>query len=118
MVPHEVTLFLRLVREARDARRLTYRRNRDKNRETLADLGWTPRNMFNAVVALQPEDALGIPWDNRNPGHITERVCEFGMALVEQEVYVKIAIVGLDDTAAGCVVSFHFAEKKLTYPFK
>lgn len=117
MAPHEVVLFLELVRQAHEARRLVYRWERDKNVQTLLALGWQPGNMLDYVAALEASAALGAPRRNRHPDHRNELVCEFGTSVDGQDIYVKMTIVGLESDAAGCVVSFHFAEKSFTFPF-
>jgi hypothetical protein len=117
MAPHEIVLFLQLVRDARAAGRLTYRRSRGKNLDTLLELGWLPRDMFDHVATLRPEQALGVPWDSRHPDHPEEKACEFGTRADGRDVYVKVTVVGLDDGIAGCVVSFHFAERPFVFPF-
>ncbi len=118
MAPHEIALLVELVRQAHRERRLTYRRDRDKNLATLASLGCTIREMYEAVASVQPEDALGPPWDNRHPDFPDELACEFGTVLQGHEVYVKVTVVGLEDGVRGCVISFHFPEKPLTYPYR
>jgi hypothetical protein len=118
MAPHQVVLFLQLVREARSSDRLVYRRTRDKNRETVTTLGCTLTEMFDCVAALRPEQALRVPWPNRHPDHPDELVCEFGTRLCERDVYVKVTAVALEDGPAGCVVSFHFAEEPFSFPFE
>jgi hypothetical protein len=108
----------RLVREAYASKRLTYRRSREKNLATLAALGWLPSQMFAFVADLEPEQALCVPRRNTNPAHPEEMVCEFGADIEGESIYIKITVVGIDDGAAGCVVSFHFAEKPLVFPFR
>ena len=116
MALHEVTLFLELVREAHEARRLTYRR-REKNLRTLTDLGWLPSQMYEFVASLQSEQALCSPWENKNPDHADEMVCEFGADIEGKDIYIKVTIVAQDDGSAGCVLSFHLAEKRFVFPF-
>jgi hypothetical protein len=113
-----VVLFLELVRRAHADRRLVYRRTRAKNEATLFELGWLPRDLYECVASLQPEQALGLPRDNRNPLHVDERVCEFGTAAQGRDIYIKVSAVSLDDGCAGCVISFHFAEQPLRYPYR
>ena len=117
MTPYEVVLFLELVRCAHAERRLVYRRTRDKNMQTLIDLGWKPSDMLDFVAALRPESALGLPRTNQHPDHSDELVCEFGCEHEGPAIYVKIAVVGLESGTSGCVVSFHFAEKPFVFPF-
>lgn len=110
MAPHEVVLFLELVRQAAHRGRLKPR-FREKNQRTLAVLGLSHKDMIDCILALRPEQVLNPPWDNRNPGHPEERVCDFGTYMEEHQLYVKIAVVGLEDGAAGAIVSFHLAER-------
>lgn len=114
----EVRLFLELVRQAHAARRLSYRRSREKNLTTLTDLGWLPSQMFEFIAALQPEQALCSPQSNRHPEHLEEMVCEFGAEIDGRAVYIKITVVGTEGGAAGCVISFHFAEQSFVFPFR
>lgn len=116
MDPHQIVLFLQLVREAAARDRLVPR-DRLKNQQTLAMLGISRRQMLTCIEALRPDQALGIPWDNRNPEHPDELVCDFGMSWEGHPLYVKIAIVGLEDGAAGAIISFHLAEKPLEFPY-
>lgn len=118
MAPHEVGLLLELVRQARRKKCLYYRRDREKNLNTLSALGFTLGEMFAIVTALRPEDALRLPWNNTNPDFPDELVCEFGTLIEGNEIYVKVSAVGLQDGARGCVISFHFSEKPLAYPYK
>jgi hypothetical protein len=118
MAPHEVVLFLQLVRDAHAAKRLAYRGSRAKNMSTLMALGWERADMYACVAGLQPEQALCLPWDNQHPDHSSERVCEFGTEVAGRQVYVKVTVVGTSSGIDGCVVSFHFAEKPLPFPFR
>jgi hypothetical protein len=116
MAPYEVVLFLELVRQAAQRGRLKPR-ERKKNQMTLALLGLSYQDMIDCILDLRPEQALNSPWDNRNPGHPEERVCDFGTHMKEHHIYVKIAVVGLEDGAAGAIVSFHVAERRFEYCF-
>jgi len=118
MAPHEVVLFLQLVRDAREAKRLVYRGSREKNMSTLAVLGWTRRDMYDCIVALRPEQALCLPWHNHHPDHASEQVCEFGTLVADHAVYIKLTVGVVESGVAGCVVSFHTAEKPLSFPFQ
>lgn len=118
MALNEVRLFLELVRLAHAARRLTYRRTREQNLVTLTELGWLPSQMFEFVAALEPEQALCSPRRNRHPEHGEESVCEFGARIEGKDVYIKLTVVGYSEDCAGCVISFHFAEKPLVFPYR
>ncbi|MHB1452320.1 MAG: hypothetical protein ACYCXR_10930 [Coriobacteriia bacterium] len=117
MAPYEVMLFLGLVRQAAQRGHLKPR-ERQKNQRTLALLGMSYQDMIDCIRGLRPEQALSPPWDNRNPGHPKERVCDFGTHIEEHQLYVKIAVVGLEDGAVGAIVSFHLAERPFDYCFE
>lgn len=117
MAPHEVVFFLELMRRAQTDGRLTYRK-RDKNRATLLALGLTPSQMLEIVTTLAPDRALGPPQQNRHPDYPDESMCEFGTRIEGRDIYVKATVIGTEDGATGCVVSFHFAESALRFPFE
>lgn len=117
MSVQKVALLLDLYRTANDAGRVNFRR-RDKNLQTLAELEITPSHMREVVAALRPEDALCEPWPNKHPDYADEMSCKFGTQVRDRDIYVKITAVGLPHGARGCVISFHFAEQPLRYPFK
>jgi hypothetical protein len=118
VAPHQVALFLQIVRDARDNDRLAFRGDRAKNIQALIGLGLKPSDVLDAVTDLTPEQALGVPRTNEFPRFVHEQVCEFGLDLQEALLYVKVA-AGVDEQgSAGCVISFHPAESPLRYPFK
>ncbi|MBF4509334.1 MAG: hypothetical protein ISP10_02470 [Aeromicrobium sp.] len=117
MAPHEIVLFLHLVRMASEQGRMTYRRDRAKNRSTLETLGWTVSAMLEHVTTISPEQALCLPRKNRHPDFGWERTCEFGTRVHGKDIYVKMTVFGDEHQARGCVLSFHFAEKPLVFPF-
>ena len=118
MAPHQVALFLQIVRDARSNGRLAFRGDRAKNLQALTGLGLRPSDVLDAVADLTPEQALGVPRTNEFPRFAHKQVCEFGLDLQETHLYVKVT-AGVDEQgSAGCVISFHPAESPLRYPFK
>lgn len=117
MAPHEIVFFLQLVRMACEQGRMTYRRDRSKNRSTLETLGWNVSAMLDQVSTLLPEQALCLPRKNSHPDFEWERTCEFGTRVHGEDIYVKMTVFGDENQARGCVLSFHFAEKPLVFPF-
>ena len=119
MARHEIALFLELVRRARHNRRLVLALDRDKDLSTITNLGLKQREILDAVAGLLPEQALNLPWDNRNDHFPNERVCDFGSRLGDTEVYIKVT-AGVDDSGdcGGCVISFHQPERPLIYPYR
>jgi hypothetical protein len=91
VAPHQVVLFLQLVRDARASGRLAFRGDRDKNLEALLALGLKQSDVLDAVAALQPEDAMAVPRPNEFPKFAHELVCEFGVVFPDTELYVKVA---------------------------
>jgi hypothetical protein len=118
MAPHQVVLFLELVRDARKSARLVFRGSREKNINALTALGLRQSDVLDAVATLEPERAMGLPRPNDFLKFANEQVCEFGLELNDTQLYVKVT-VGVDALgSAGCVISFHPAEEPMRYPFK
>lgn len=118
VAPHQVVLFLQLVSDARNNRRLVLVGNRAKNAQTLASLGLKASDVLDAVAGLKPEQAMGLPRPNRSLRFQHEQVCEFGHDFGDTEMYVKVAAGVSQGASAGCVISFHPAEDPIKYPFK
>ncbi len=86
---------------------------RQKNTDTLTELGFTNLDVQNEILRLESTDYI----DGPNPDlDFPGDVWEFGKAIQHEEVYIKLKFAG-GGTQAVCI-SFHFAEKGITYPFK
>lgn len=85
--------------------------NRPKNLQTLADLEITPKYREQILKELTNEDYCQGPLNNDQYGNNPMWV--FGKIIKGQEVYIKITTAN----TAICI-SFHLAERQLTYPLK
>jgi len=89
--------------------------NRDKNNQALFDLDITPLKRFEYINKLKPENYLSGPnQDTNDPTR--PNYWEFGIKVKNTEVYIKINI-GFVNKPVICI-SFHIAERKISYPFK
>lgn len=87
---------------------------REKNMNTLAELGITAKFREDMVKQISAEDFYKGPEPNvlNNLGDMWI----FGKAIKNREVYIKITL-GLTNNSAICI-SFHLAEHPIKYPFK
>lgn len=94
-------------------------KDRQKNRQALIDLGITPEERREALLALRPEDyAAGPKPDDTDD---TKEVWEFGQCVNGQEVYVKLRVVqapGKQGVFYATVWSFHPAEHHMKHPLR
>jgi hypothetical protein len=90
-------------------------RPRDKNLESLAEIDITPIKRIEYLKNLTYKNYYTGP--NKDT-HDTNRpeYFEFGMEINKVEVYIKISL-GLPNKRVDCM-SFHIAEKSITYPLK
>lgn len=87
---------------------------RDKNRQTLANLGIMAAQQREIIDRIQADDYCGGPDpDERYPW---KSVSVFGATFRGVELYVKFS-VGVDKTPVVCL-SFHEAEYPMRYAFK
>ena len=85
---------------------------REKNLDTLTELGLTNIDVQNEILRLDATDYIDGPKPDREfPGD----VWEFGKTIHHEEIYIKLKLRG--STQAVCI-SFHHAEDKISYPFK
>jgi hypothetical protein len=117
VAPHQIVLFLELVKDARRNGLLAFRGTRDKNVAALAAYGLVESEVLDAVAALEPEQAMALPRPNEHPVFAHERICEFGLDLGRDEFYVKVTAGVTTEGAAGCVISFHAPERAIDYPY-
>ncbi|MGE5457445.1 MAG: toxin [Methanococcaceae archaeon] len=89
--------------------------NREKNKQALLDLEITPLQRDEFIQRLTVEDYFDGPTpdtiDNTLPDY-----WEFGITVKGKEVYIKISM-GRANRNVICM-SFHLAERKITYPYK
>jgi hypothetical protein len=89
--------------------------NRRENWDCLANLGFTLRDVGSTLQELTVADYCEGPVKDLDmPGDLWV----FGKELEGKEIYVKLKLARLGPLAIVRVVSFHFAEKPLSYPYK
>jgi hypothetical protein len=93
---------------------LIFMNGRNKNRQTLADLGITATQQKEIIDQLQPEDYCGGP--DPDEKYAWKSVSVFGTIFRGAELYIKFS-VGMYNTPVVCL-SFHEAERPMTYQFK
>lgn len=90
----------------------------DRNDETLARLCITPRHRLREVRNLCVEDYYRGPSPDHD-GDPNKEWWEFGRLVEGEEIYIKIRIYRTSNNKlAGKCMSFHIADKKITYPYK
>ncbi len=94
-------------------------KDRNKNRQSLIDLGITPDQRREILLGLVPEDYVAGPKPDDTDD--TKEVWEFGTTVGAAEVYVKLRVV--EDTRKkgvwrALIWSFHLAERSMKYPLK
>lgn len=110
----EVEYFLQQLRDKMRFFEVVFR-PRDKNIDTLAELDLIPKARIEYLKNLTLEDYYTGPnkdtHDDKRPDYF-----EFGINIKGEEVYIKISL-GLLNKPVDCM-SFHKAERPITYPFK
>ena len=87
--------------------------NRDKNNQTLLDLGITQVQRRKHIDNLQVEDYVSGPTPDNFGG---TDIWVFGVDIYGTEIYIKLQINRLNKPVI--CISFHTAEYPLTFPFK
>lgn len=88
---------------------------RDKNRQTLADLEISYNQRIDFIKSMKPEDYIDGP--NKDTNDTTRPdYWVFGIKVKEKDIYVKINL-GYSNKPVICI-SFHIAEFPLEFPFK
>lgn len=110
----EVANFLRSFKEKLKIWDILFRDDRGKNAQTLADLEIRPIDRNKIIEGLQIEDFC--------EGPLKEKLYDgsdmwvFGKIIKKKEVYIKISL-GYPGSSVLCI-SFHIAERPMTYPLK
>ena len=87
--------------------------DRDKNLQTLIDLEIARVSRKELLRELRVEDYFRGPTKDANNG---PDLWEFGRLVKQKEVYIKITI-GVMNRPVICI-SFHLAERAISYPYK
>ena len=93
---------------------IVFRDDRGKNAQTLLDLEITPNKRKEIISKLEVTDYSQGPIEEILYGGSDMWV--FGKKVKKKEVYIKITM-GSQNNKTICI-SFHIAEKQMTYPFK
>jgi hypothetical protein len=110
----EVVEFLNHFKVKMRVFQILFRDERFKNTNGLLSLEISWERRKKVIESLEVEDYCEGPLDDKLYGIASMWV--FGKYIKELEVYIKISI-GRPNGSVLCI-SFHEAEKKLTYPFK
>ena len=110
----EIEVFLGQLREKIRFFDVAFR-PRDKNIDAIAELDILPIDRIEYLKTLSVENYYDGPtkdtFDHSKPDYY-----EFGVQVKEIEVYIKISL-GLPNKRVDCM-SFHKAERPITYPHK
>jgi hypothetical protein len=87
--------------------------DRDKNMQALIDLEISAISRTQILEELEVENYLKGPTQDRDNG---PDLWEFGKIMNKKEVYIKVSM-GNENRPVICI-SFHLAERAITYPFK
>lgn len=90
-------------------------RPRDKNTEALAELDILPLDRIEYLKNLTVGNYYSVP-KNDTYDHSKPDYYEFGIDVKGVEVYIKVSL-GLTNKRVDCM-SFHKAERPITYPHK
>jgi hypothetical protein len=113
MKQHEIGFFLRDFKLKMDHFGIVFR-DRDKNTETILDLGYTKVQVKEILRRLEIKDYVDGPEEDSL--YKISPMWTFGRWIDNKEVYIKITIGNFNDSPV--LISFHFSEHPLTYPFK
>lgn len=110
----EVKAFLTKFKAKAKAFGIRFRIDRDKNYSALDELGIDADKREEIIMELEPEDFYRGPLKNvlNHDGDLFE----FGKKIKKKTAYIKLS-EGETDSSPVCV-SFHPAEKAITYPLK
>jgi hypothetical protein len=110
----DVELFLRDFHQKLKIFEIIFRDNRGKNQQALLDLEISPAARRKVIEGLEKKDYAEGPLDDRLYGLGSMWI--FGKNVKNKEVYIKISM-GRPDSQVICI-SFHAAEKPMSYPLK
>lgn len=87
--------------------------HREKNIHTLSTLGLLPEEVFQILLELTPKNYYRGPSTDYDTNE-TDCIWEFGVVIEQKQIYIKLKLIR--DFVKD--ISFHFAEKELTFPFE
>src|SRR5690606_1661406 len=110
----EVASFLKDFKEKMKFWDVLFRDERGKNAQALVDLELRPIDRKAILEALETKDYSEGPLAEKLYGGADMWV--FGIIVKKKEVYIKITM-GAMGSSVICI-SFHLAQRKMTYPLK
>lgn len=111
--PAQVVLFITQFREYWPPKCVVI--NTDKNIQALADLNITAKQRQEIILHLSVENYSEGPSRDRDRGG--EGIWIFGKQVQGQEIYIKLNLFEVKEKYFASCLSFHPAERTLTYPF-
>jgi hypothetical protein len=87
---------------------------REKNTLALAELNIVPGTRKTIIQELSAKDYVKGP--ENDIGFVEREIWVFGKTVKKKEVYIKISM-GRENSNVICI-SFHIAEKAMSYPFQ
>ena len=109
-----IEAFLKEFRQKKQIFGLLFRDDRAKNQQTLLDLEITAKKREETIDSIQVSDYVEGPKEESL--YKGAEMWVFGKQLKGRDIYIKITM-GFPATSVICI-SFHIAERRLTYPFK
>lgn len=110
----EVEGLLSEIREKIQKYGLYFLKTKDKNRQTLARLGIMADRVIEVIEDLRAEDYCGGP--DPDDKYAWRFVSVFGKQFDGIELYIKLSVSVWDEKVV--CLSFHEAERAMTYQFK
>lgn len=110
----EVEKFLKELKVKTEVFGILFLDDRGKNQQTLHDLEISPAKRKEIIVNLRSEEYCEGPLEEKMRGILPMWV--FGKEVKQKEVYIKISM-GTENNSAVCI-SFHIAERPMSYPYK
>lgn len=92
----------------------------EKNKKTITFLGYIEDDVIDEIMDLSVKDYCEGPLHDKS-GFLGD-FWVFGKIIQNSEIYIKLKVKNLnssgDKQLSTLCISFHFAEKTLSYPFK
>jgi hypothetical protein len=110
----EVSIFLSAFHVKLKCFDIIFRDNRGKNIQALLDLEITPYRRKEIIAALKKEDYSEGPKSDEL--YHSRDMWVFGKTEKGKKIYIKISM-GIPNSSTICI-SFHIAERPMSYPYK
>ena len=110
---HKIVLVLFQIKTLVSEGKCSLAEKREKNIQTLAELGLLPKDVFQILFELTPQNYYRGPSNDYDTKEI-DCIWEFGTFIEDKEIYIKLKLT--DDYVKN--ISFHIAERKIEYLFK